>query len=102
VATKFVNIARGYYASKNRDIEIIRLGGSIELAPILNLSDVIVDIVETGTTLRENGLVPVETLCPVSARLIVNVADMKTKKEAILDFIAAVEKETGGERGQAW
>ena len=66
VATKFVNIAKRYYASVSRDIEIIKLNGSIELAPILGLSDVIVDIVETGTTLRENGLEVKETILPIS------------------------------------
>ena len=72
VATKFQNIARQYYSSLCRDIDIIKLNGSIELAPILGLSDVIVDIVETGTTLKENDLEVVETVVPISARLIVN------------------------------
>ena len=70
VATKFSNIARSYYASQGRDIDIIHLNGSIEIAPILGLSDVIVDIVETGTTLKENNLVVIETIFPISARLI--------------------------------
>ncbi len=83
VATKFVNIARGYYASKCRDIDIIKLNGSIELAPILGLSDVIVDIVETGTTLKENDLEVVETIVPISARLIANKASFKFKTEEI-------------------
>jgi ATP phosphoribosyltransferase len=83
VATKFVNIARGYYASKCRDIDIIKLNGSIELAPILGLSDVIVDIVETGTTLKENDLDVVETIVPISARLIANKASFKFKTEEI-------------------
>ena len=72
VATKFNNIARGYYSSLGRDIDIIHLNGSIEIAPILGLSDVIVDIVETGTTLKENDLEVVDTIIPISARLIVN------------------------------
>ena len=72
VATKFPRIAAGYYASLSRDIDIIRLNGSIEIAPILGLSDVIVDIVETGKTLLENGLEPRETIVPISARLIAN------------------------------
>ncbi|HPE15616.1 MAG TPA: ATP phosphoribosyltransferase [Oscillospiraceae bacterium] len=101
VATKYPEVARTYFANKGMDVEIIKIEGSVELAPVLGMADGIVDIVETGATLRENGLIPIETLCPVSARLIVNVADMKTKKEAILSFIAAVEKETGGERGAA-
>ena len=79
VATKFVNIAKGYYASMGRDIDIIKLNGSIELAPILGLSDVIVDIVETGTTLRENGLKVVTEFMPISARFIANKASYQFK-----------------------
>ena len=83
VATKFQNIAKKYYASKCRNIDIIKLNGSIELAPILSLSDVIVDIVETGTTLKENNLEVFETIVPISARLIVNKASFKFKTEEI-------------------
>ena len=83
VATKFVNIAKEYYRGKCRDIDIIKLNGSIELAPILNLSDVIVDIVETGTTLKENDLEVFETIAQISARLIVNKASFKFKTEEI-------------------
>ncbi len=83
VATKFSNIARQYYAEKCRDIDIIHLNGSIELAPILGLSDVIVDIVETGKTLLENNLEPFETIVPISARLISNKASFKFKAEKI-------------------
>ncbi|MBQ7761212.1 MAG: ATP phosphoribosyltransferase [Clostridia bacterium] len=83
VATKFSNIAKKYYAGKCRDIDIIKLNGSIELAPILDLSDVIVDIVETGTTLKENDLEVVETIVPISARLIVNKSSFKFKTEQI-------------------
>ena len=79
VATKFVNIAKNYYASIGRDIDIIKLNGSIELAPILGLSDVIVDIVETGTTLRENGLRVVTEFMPISARFIANKASYQFK-----------------------
>ena len=79
VATKFVNIAKSYYASIGRDIDIIKLNGSIELAPILGLSDVIVDIVETGTTLRENGLRVVTEFMPISARFIANKASYQFK-----------------------
>ena len=79
VATKFVNIAKSYYASMGRDIDIIKLNGSIELAPILGLSDVIVDIVETGTTLRENGLRVVTEFMPISARFIANKASYQFK-----------------------
>ncbi len=83
VATKFVNIAEGYYSSMGRDIDIIKLNGSIEIAPILGLSDVIVDIVETGTTLKENDLEVIETVVPISARLIANKSSFKFKSEAI-------------------
>ena len=83
VATKFVNVAKSYYASMGRDIDIIKLNGSIELAPILGLSDVIVDIVETGTTLRENGLKVVTEFMPVSARFIANKASYQFKHNEI-------------------
>lgn len=83
VATKFAHITRVYYARKCRDIDIIHLNGSIELAPILGLSDVIVDIVETGTTLAENDLEPIESIVPISARLIANKANFKFKSEKI-------------------
>ncbi len=83
VATKFSNIARKYYSEKCRDIDIIHLNGSIEIAPILGLSDVIVDIVETGKTLYENNLAPFETIVPISARLISNKASYKFKQEEI-------------------
>ena len=79
VATKFVNIAKAHYASVGRDIDIIKLNGSIEIAPILGLSDVIVDIVETGATLKENDLEVIETIIPISARLISNKASFKFK-----------------------
>lgn len=83
VATKFPNIAKGYYSSMGRDIDIIHLNGSIEIAPILGLSDVIVDIVETGKTLKENGLEVLEEIVPISARLIANKASYKFKTEMI-------------------
>ena len=83
VATKFTNIASRYYAEKCRDIDIIKLNGSIEIAPILGLSDVIVDIVETGKTLLENDLEPKETILPISARLIANKSSYKFKNEPI-------------------
>ena len=83
VATKFANIAKEYYGKKCRDIDIIHLNGSIELAPILGLSDVIVDIVETGKTLAENDLETIETIVPISARLIANKANFKFKSEKI-------------------
>ncbi len=96
VATKFVNIAADYYARKSREIDIIKLNGSIELAPILGLSDVIVDIVETGATLTENNLAPLETIVPISARLIANKASFKFKNreiEAIKDAISTQAEE---------
>ena len=83
VATKFSNIAARYYLSKGRDIDIIHLNGSIEVAPILGLSDVIVDIVETGTTLKENDLEVLQTIVPISARLITNKASYKFQSETI-------------------
>ncbi|MDD6966471.1 MAG: ATP phosphoribosyltransferase [Firmicutes bacterium] len=87
VATKFSHIAADYYLSKGRDIDIIHLNGSIELAPILGLSDVIVDIVETGTTLRENDLAVVEDVVPISARLIANKASYKFKNTVIDNIV---------------
>ena len=87
VATKFSHIAADYYLSKGRDIDIIHLNGSIELAPILGLSDVIVDIVENGTTLRENDLIVVEDVVPISARLIANKASYKFKNTVIDNIV---------------
>ena len=84
VATKFTEIAKDYYASLGRDIELIHLNGSIELAPILGLSDVIVDIVETGTTLKENNLEVISTIVPITARLIANRASYKFRKREIM------------------
>ena len=86
VATKFVNITKKYYASKSRDIDVVKLNGSIELAPILGLSDIIVDIVETGTTLKENNLKVFETILPISARLIANKSSYKFKGEQITNL----------------
>ena len=83
VATKFVNIAADYYAEQGREIDIIKLNGSIEIAPILGLSHVIVDIVETGSTLKENDLEPRETIVPISARLIANKSAFQFKRTAI-------------------
>ena len=86
VATKFVNIAKSYYAEQGREIDVIHLNGSIELAPILALSDVIVDIVETGSTLKENNLEVVEKFAPISARLIANKSGFKFKGAVIEDI----------------
>ncbi len=95
VATKFANIAKNYYASLGRDIDIIHLNGSIEIAPILGLSDVIVDIVETGTTLKENDLAVVEAIVPISARLIANRASFKFKNTQIVQIVQSIAAQTG-------
>ena len=94
VATKFSNIALSYYSSIGRDIDIIHLNGSIELAPVLGMSDVIVDIVETGTTLKENGLEVVETIMPISARVIVNKAAFEFKKKDIIKVLDSLMEQT--------
>ena len=91
VATKFSNIAAGYYQSKGRDIDIIHLNGSIEIAPILGLSDVIVDIVETGKTLQENDLEVRETVVPISARLIANKAGYQFKGTQIDTLVRSMQ-----------
>lgn len=91
IASKYVNVARSYFEKKNMDVDIVKIEGSVELAPILGLSDAIVDIVETGTTLRENGLVVAEEICQVSARLIVNIASMKLRKAEINELITQIE-----------
>ncbi len=93
VATKFPNITQTYYNSKCRDIDIIHLNGSIELAPILGLSHVIVDIVETGSTLRENDLVVYEEIVPISARLIANTASYQFKDDAINAIRTQLQKQ---------
>ena len=93
VATKFERIAKRYYAEQDREIDIVRLNGSIELAPLLGLSDVIVDIVETGETLRENGLVVVERFAEISARLIANKSSFKFKNEMIEKIRAGLEQQ---------
>ncbi len=92
VATKFSNIAQSYYSSKGRDIDIIHLNGSIEIAPILGLSDVIVDIVETGTTLKENNLEVFETIVPISARLIANKSSFMFKSEQIEKIVNSMKE----------
>lgn len=93
VATKFTNIAKSYYRGLGRDIDIIHLNGSIELAPILQLSDVIVDIVETGTTLRENDLVVLDEFVNISARLIANKANFKFKSDIIEAIVEGLTRE---------
>ena len=90
VATKYPNIARSYYDSKGQTIEIIELHGSVELGPVIGLSDVILDIVESGSTLRANGLTVLETICECSARLVVNRVSMKTKQARIQEIISGM------------
>ena len=94
VATKFPNIAQSFYAKKGRDIDIIKLNGSIEIAPVLRMSDVIVDIVETGTTLKENNLEPIETIVPISARLISNKVSYKFKHKEIVELSAKLKAQS--------
>ena len=89
VASKYPNIAKDYfYNKKHQTVEIIKLNGSVELAPIVGLSEVIVDIVETGATLRENGLDVLEEICPLSARMVVNQVSMKMENERIMKLIS--------------
>ena len=93
VATKYPNIAKDYfYNTKHQTVELIKLNGSIELAPIVGLSEVICDIVETGTTLRENGLTVLEEVCPLSARVVVNQVSMKMENERITKLIRDLKK----------
>jgi ATP phosphoribosyltransferase len=91
IATKYPNVARKFFESKGMDVKIIKIEGSVELAPLLDLADAIVDIVETGTTLKENGLEIIEEIMPISARVIVNIASMKLRKEEIESFLNDVE-----------
>lgn len=100
VATKYPNVARNFYRQKGEPIEIIKLTGSVELAPLMGLSDVIVDIVESGKTLKENGLVVLEDICDISARLIINKVSFKTKSEKVERIIRDLKgfiKEEAGE-----
>lgn len=92
VATKYPNIARNYFEfKKGQTIEIIKLNGSVELAPLVGLSEVIVDIVESGKTLKENGLVVLEDVCPISARLVINRVSMKIERERIMETIQMIK-----------
>lgn len=92
VATKYPNIARNYFESKGMDVEIVKIEGSVELAPLLDLADGIVDIVETGVTLRENGLEVAEYIMPVSARVIVNTVSLKMRQKEIENLIKLIEE----------
>ena len=91
VASKYPNVTKAYFAGKGMDVSVIKIEGSVELAPLVGLSNGIVDIVQTGGTLKENGLVPIETVAPVSARLIANTASMKLCRDQIFDFIDRIE-----------
>lgn len=96
IATKYPNVTKAFFEGKGMDVKIIKIEGSVELAPLLELSDAIVDIVETGTTLKENGLEVYEKIMPISARVIVNTAGMKLRRAEIdnfLDRIEAVKRE---------
>lgn len=95
VATKYINIAKQYYATQGRQADIIKLYGAMELAPIMDLADEIVDIVDTGNTLRANGLEPREHIADISSRLIVNKASMKMKHDQIQQVIDAIKQAVG-------
>lgn len=96
VATKYPYIAKKYFEKTNRPVEIIKLNGSVELGPIVGLSDVIVDIVESGKTLEENGLIVLEDIVPLSARCIVNTASLRVKHDEIRTLLSQIEKRMGG------
>lgn len=101
VATKYPHIAKDYFFNrKHQTVEIIKLNGSIELAPIVGLAEVIVDIVETGSTLRENGLTVLEEICPLSARMVVNQVSMKMEHERIAAMIEGLRERTGAAGGK--
>ena len=93
IATKYPNIARSFFEKKNMDVDIVKIEGSVELAPLLGLSHAIVDIVETGTTLKENGLEVFEYICPISARLIANTVSLKLRREEIEKLLGEIERE---------
>ena len=95
VASKYTNVARSFFEGKGMDVDIVKIEGSVELAPLLGLADGIVDIVETGTTLKENGLEVYEDVAPISARLIANTVSMKLKKERIDYLVDLIENKLG-------
>ena len=101
IATKYVDSTRRYYASKGQQVEIIKLYGSMELAPLVGLADLIVDVVDTGNTLKANGLKPLEHIADISSRLIVNKASMKRKHQRIKSFIEQVSDAVQKQQGQA-
>lgn len=92
IATKYPNVSRAFFEKKGMDVDIVKIEGSVELAPLLALSDAIVDIVETGTTLKENGLEVFEDIAPISARLIVNMVSMKLRQDEIETLIKNIEE----------
>ena len=92
IATKYPNVSRKFFESKGMDIEIVKIEGSVELAPLLELSDAIVDIVETGNTLKANGLEVIEDVVPISARLIVNKVSLKMKKKRVEELIHDIKE----------
>jgi ATP phosphoribosyltransferase len=96
IGTKYPHVAKNYFLEKGIDAEFIKIDGSVELAPLLGLCDGIVDIMETGTTLKENGLVVFDTLCEISARVIVNKASFKLKRKAIQQVIEDLKQQIGG------
>ncbi len=98
IATKYPRVARGFFESKGMDVDIVKIEGSVELAPLLGLSDAIVDIVETGTTLKENGLEVFEEIAAISARMIVNTASLKFRQTEIENFADSVEHAIARER----
>lgn len=92
IGTKYPHVAKAYFNNKGMDVEIIKIDGSVELSPILGLCDGIVDIMETGTTLKENGLVVLDEVCPISARVIVNKASFKLKRKEVMDVLKDLER----------
>ncbi|MDE5755124.1 MAG: ATP phosphoribosyltransferase, partial [Oscillospiraceae bacterium] len=96
IATKYPNVTKSFFENKNMDVDIIKIEGSVELAPLLGLADGIVDIVETGTTLKENGLAVVEDVSQISARLIVNTVSLKMRQQEIENFVQKVEEKING------
>ena len=95
VATKYINATRRYYAAQGQQVEIIKLYGSMELAPLVGLADRIVDVVDTGNTLRANGLAPMEHIADISSRLVVNKAAMKMKHARLKEFVRLIEEAVG-------
>lgn len=93
IATKYPNITKQYFKQKNQEVDIVKLNGSVELGPIVGLSDAIVDIVETGETLKANGLQEIEKICDISTQLIANKDSMESKKEEILNFVESIRLE---------